>query len=592
MTKCFLGNKIYLDNANIMLYYGLVCTKCVAILGVRDKEMKKRSFKLISITIVMVIFCTIIFASCGEKPPANNNYTIQYTDDSGTHQIAVTTGMPYSINAIPYREGYVFTGLFDAEVGGTKYVSSDGASIAPFTDGKNIVLFPQFAAKEYTIVLDYQGAAVTGSRELIVSYNSKLPELPKSLSSPHKEFVGWFTDINCEGTQIADKYGLIPVVSVLNEENFDLSGEYVYLYAGFEAEKFTVTCCFLEGMDTEDVQIEYGTPADKIVPKTRVNDLAPLTWSKTKGGEIWNGKVERDMVLYAVEYAPIIEFDSNGGKAVKPIVARKGSNIYLPTPTKDLAEFAYWEDMRGNKYTSNTMPSTSISLKAVYNAKLVFDENGGSNVKDISGEVGSALTLPTPTKEGFIFAGWYTQDKMKYESTSMPLMGIKLKAGWYETLKANKVFLKDGEESSLIYDKSPKFYTKYVIYFNEEIPGMDWSSSTNVKLTFHANIKHDVDSPSVSTSTYATKEHFYFYSQKNASDAYLLDKCVVDHGNGQTKESYTEVTFDTQLNIKNGQIYIALCADKYGQYHYSYVGWRMTNFWCDIEYPDTNNLYL
>ena len=366
--------------------------------------MKKKYLIALCMVIVMLVSCMAFFVGCDKNTPEDTTpkeYTIQYTDDSGTHQITVTAGMPYSLEVIPERTGYVFAGLFDAEVGGTQYVSSTGASISPFNDGKNIVLFPQFRAKDYTVILDYQGSTVTGGRQFTVAYGSSLPELPKNLTAEHKEFVGWYTQANCEGTQVADKFGLIPVVSVLNDTNFDLSGEYVYLYAGFEVEKFTVTCCFEAGMDTEDVKVEYDTPVNQIVPNTRVNGQAPLTWSKTQGGEVFNGKVTGDMVLYAVEYAPVIELDSNGGSKVKPVVARAGATISLPTPTKEMAKFAYWEDMQGNKFTSATMPNKSLSLKAVWQAKLVFDENGGSDVDDISVAAGNKIILPTPEKDGF-----------------------------------------------------------------------------------------------------------------------------------------------------------------------------------------------
>ncbi len=419
--------------------------------------MKKRGFTAVCAVLAMLFFCTAFFAGCDNTLDDAKEYTIQYTDDSGTHQITVTSGMPYSLDVIPQKTGYVFTGLYDAEVGGTQYVSANGASVSPFTDKKNMVLFPQFKAKDYTVILDYQGSAVTGGRQFTVPYGSSLPELPKNLTGEHKVFSGWYTKANCEGVQVADAYGLIPVVSVLNDTNFDLSGEYVYLYAGFEGEKFTVTCCFETGMDTEELQIEYGTPVSQIVPKTRVNGNAPLTWSKTQDGEAWNGKVESDMVLYALEYAPVIELDSNGGGKVNPVVARAGATISLPTPTKDMSKFAYWEDMQGNKYTSTTMPSKSISLKAVWQAKLVFDENGGSDVDDISVTAGEKITLPTPEREGFIFAGWYTTEKEQYTSTTMPSTGVKLKAGWYKSKEKTKIVVNSSEniEWNLRYNRSP-----------------------------------------------------------------------------------------------------------------------------------------
>lgn len=539
--------------------------------------MKKRGLMSICVVIAMLISCMAFFAGCDNNTPADTTpkeYTIQYTDDSGTHQITVTAGMPYALDVVPEKTGYTFAGLFDAEVGGTQYISSTGASLSPFTDGKNMVLFPQFKAKDYTVILDYQGAAVTGVRQLTVAYGSSLPELPKNLTGEHKEFAGWYTKANCEGTQIADEYGLVPVVSVLNDTNFDLSGEYVYLYAGFEIEKFTVTCCFEAGMDTEDLQVEYGTPANQIVPKTRVNGNAPLTWSKTQGGEVWNGKVEDDMVLYAVEYAPVIELDSNGGNKVNSVVARAGSTIALPTPTKDMAKFAYWEDMQGNKYTSTTMPSKSISLKAVWQAKLVFDENGGSEVDDISVAAGNKITLPMPEREGFIFAGWYTAEKEQYTSTTMPAVGIALKAGWY-TQKEKTVVLTEANASRTWangWDIRQPRIDKNACY---EINVNEFANGSNINVRAELYIKVKSDKASVRNNLYVN-----FYSQKQVSTNYLLKTSNM----GEFIDSYKQFSITVNFTVKENFFAVFYCSlDKY-----TYA----SDCYYNIYYPDTTNLYL
>ena len=121
---------------------------------------------------------------------ASTSYIIQYTDNTGTYNIEVTPGVPYSMPNIPQKEGYEFTGLYDAETGGTQYVNAQGTSLSPFTDNKNIVLFAQFRAKKYTIVLDYQGAAVSDVRELQVAYGSRISTLPTGLVMDHKVFSG------------------------------------------------------------------------------------------------------------------------------------------------------------------------------------------------------------------------------------------------------------------------------------------------------------------------------------------------------------------------------------------------------------------
>lgn len=523
----------------------------------------------------MSIICTVVLAACdlkgGDNDDTPKEFVIQYTDDAGTHQINVTDGMPYTLDVIPERKGYTFEGLFDAEVGGTQYVSAKGASLSAFTDKKNLVLFPQFKAKEYNVVLDYQGAAVTSIRQLTVSYNAKFPELPKNLTNEHKTFTGWYTKPNCEGVQIADQWGLIPAVDVLNDKNFDLSGEYVYLYAGFEAEKFNVTCCFENG-ETEVVQVDYDTPVSQIVPKKRVDGKAPITWSKSQNGEIFNGTITDDGVLYAVEYAPVIELDSNGGNKVTPIVAREGSTIALPTPTKDMAKFAYWEDMQGNEYTSTTMPSNSISLKAVWQAKIVFDENGGTDVDDISTSAGTSITLPSPEKEGFIFAGWYTEDKQQYTSTTMPSNGIKLKAGWYKEKESIVVVYTGDSRYSVNNHNNWEMYNSLTIDCSKFLP-----SDFNGTIRLDAHIKAYNNAASLSDPQIL---YFAYYSTDTVSESYK----IFEHSFRITSQKYEDFTFSKTISMNGNKLYGASKGSAYWFY--------MSDYSVKVTYPDTANLYL
>ena len=394
--------------------------------------------------------------------------------------------------------------------------------------------------------------------------------MPKNLAVEHKEFAGWYTKANCEGTQIADQYGLIPLVSVLNEQNFDLRSGSITLYAGFEAEKHTLTFCFEAGMDTEEVKVPYNTSISEVVPTTRVNGNAVLTWSKTQGGEVWNGKVTDDMVLYAVEYAPVIELDANGGKEVTPVVARAGSTIALPTPTKDLAKFSYWEDMSGNKYTSTKMPSSSISLKAVWQGKLVFDENGGTDVDDISVAAGNKITLPMPEKYGFIFAGWYTADKEQYTSTTMPSAGIALKAGWYKELTEQHVVIASTDYNSSWGRKTPSTSSLCYTFYH----GNYFERGKAVTITLELHVKLKTGSSSAQTA------YLDIYSQKQISTTYLLTTKSFSNVTNAYKEYSTSVTLTISDDI--------------------YICWYSTSndytYLCDyyrvLHYPDTAKLYL
>ena len=517
----------------------------------------------------------------GTSSVAPKTYTIQYTDDAGTHTLEVEDGSPYSLESIPRREGYDFIGLFDAEAGGTQYVLANGSSVSPFTDKQNMVLFPQYKAKQYTVILDYGGAAITGERQVEVSYGESLPELPKNLTLDHSTFSGWYTAANCGGVQVADEYGLVPVVSVVNSDNFDLTGEYITLYAGFETETFTVTFNFGNGIQPEEMQIAYNTPISQVVPETRNSDgKAVLSWSKTSSGDqIFTGNITDDTVLYAVEWAPVIELDPNGGETIAPVVAREGTTVALPTPVRENYKFLHWETMSGEEANITKMPADGAQLKAVWQAMLVFDENGGTTVQDISQEAGTAITLPTPEKEGFIFAGWYTADKNKYETSSMPAIGIALKAGWYE-VKDETIYIVSG-------DNECKFDGTGEIKMREDLT-IDLSDI--IPNNFRGNIQISV-SMLVGSTTYqivdSDKITLYYYSEDVVSE----NKLLYSYSCTDITGTYERYEFDFSAELSGNILYTAVMGQKADSWTVT-SKYFIRDYYVIITYPDTSNLYL
>lgn len=553
---------------------------------------KKRFVGLVSVALAMAMLCSLFLSGCGLFGGDNNNddnnnnttpteYTIQYTDDVGTHTLTVADGATYALEVLPERTSYDFIGLFDAEVGGMQYVSANGSSLAPFTDKKNMVLFPQFSAKEYTIVLDYQGAAVTGQHSLIVKYDEKLPELPKNLSKEHSVFAGWYTEENCGGTQVADAYGLIPDKSTLNDSLFDIdsAGEYLYLYAGFDVETFKVTFNFGSGIPAEEMEVEWNTPISEVVPETRNSEgQAVLSWSKTSsGGQIFMGNITDDTVLYAVEWAPVIELDLNGGEGRNAVVAREGATVALPTPVRENYKFLHWETMSGEEANITKMPANGTQLKAVWQAMLVFDENGGTEVNDISQEAGTAITLPTPEKEGFIFAGWYTADEEKYTATSMPAASVLLKAGWYKA-KEMTLDYASGNETKFV-DSEGTFFTVDLVKFDNEV---DFSGSHLVTVSgqFMADQR---STENIMTDGWHNLTVGLYKATDFGTIYELTNTWYFPHGNIPT---YQKRTFNATVQIEDGKFYIGMIATNYID------SVKIQEFYVAIIYPDTTNLYL
>ncbi|MBO5338529.1 MAG: InlB B-repeat-containing protein [Clostridia bacterium] len=406
--------------------------------------MKKKLF-IFSIIAVLIVFL-VVLTSCGEDDNSNTNtstqdtqeYTIQYTDDTGVQKLTVKGGEQYALKVIPERNGYEFTGLFDSPSGGTQYISAQGTSLSKFNDKKDIVLFPQFKAKEYKLYLDYQGAPVTQSREIEVSYDYELKSLPLDLKIENMVFVGWFTEPNGEGNQVANANGTISKNAKITEKTFDLTEPdgYITLYAYFKTVEHTVTFYIGSSSLPEEVKVEHGTYIQEIQIDAEEEGKKVLSWSKTKNdttkSNIFEGKILEDMILYSCEFAPYIEFETNGGEAINNIIAPAGQDIYLPTAYRNNYKFMGWIDKDSNPYTNETMPSENIKLTAVWQPMLVFDETGGDDVVDIALNEGEELELPATQKAGYIFAGWYTQDNVKFIETKMPSTSVVLKAGWYK----------------------------------------------------------------------------------------------------------------------------------------------------------------
>ena len=87
-----------------------------------------------------------------------------------------------------------------------------------------------------------------------------------------------------------------------------------------------------------------------------------------------------------------------------------------------------------------------------------FDTNGGSKLASQRVKRNSVITEPTaPTKEGFDFAGWYTDKelKTKYNFSAKVTKSMTLYAAWTEKdNSANQIILTIGEKKALVFGKT------------------------------------------------------------------------------------------------------------------------------------------
>jgi uncharacterized repeat protein (TIGR02543 family) len=134
-----------------------------------------------------------------------------------------------------------------------------------------------------------------------------------------------------------------------------------------------------------------------------------------------------------------ISFNSNGGSSVPNITTLPGNAVSVPTaPTRPGYTFDGWFVDRNftQPYTFTTMPEASITLFAKWTAltfTVTFFTNGGNEIASISRDTDQSLSLPAaPTKTGYTFDGWYTNEALtnRLTATKMTPYNLTLYAKW------------------------------------------------------------------------------------------------------------------------------------------------------------------
>lgn len=121
-----------------------------------------------------------------------------------------------------------------------------------------------------------------------------------------------------------------------------------------------------------------------------------------------------------------------GNVTVEPTTEQKGTMVYTCTVCRREKTESINELVVGTEYT------------------ITFDSKGGSAVQPIKASAGAAITAPTdPTKDGFVFAGWYestdggtTLSDMAFSFSYMPARVFTLYAKWATADIKGKTFKK------------------------------------------------------------------------------------------------------------------------------------------------------
>ncbi|MDR0883209.1 MAG: InlB B-repeat-containing protein [Oscillospiraceae bacterium] len=205
------------------------------------------------------------------------------------------------------------------------------------------------------------------------------------------------------------------------EKRSDKTGSYSFTLS----KEFTVNFNANGGTAVAAKNIAQNTAIGTLPSSTRTGYTFKGWYTAKTGGTKINKdtKVTKNITYYAQWTAKkfTVTYSANGGKIGTATSAKKSvtyaSKYVLPTaPKRTGYKFAGWYTAKtgGTKVTASTVVklSKNQTLYAHWTANkytVTFNANGGSAVKAKSISYNTAVgALPTPTRKGYKFSGWYT----------------------------------------------------------------------------------------------------------------------------------------------------------------------------------------
>ena len=314
----------------------------------------------------------------------------------------------------------------------------------PFTITENTSFTAIWNPNENNIIFDGNGATSGEMANQLVHTDEKAPLKTNVFIKSGYAFIGWATLQHGEA-----------VYEDGAEYTMGTDSSYT-LYAVWSAN--TNTLCF-EGNNADSGEMQsYSLKTDEAftLPENAfVREYYNfIGWATQQdGGVIYqNGDryfmgSDSENTLYAV-WSPInytINYYMDGGtnNAQNPsFYTVESETVVLSEATKTGYTFIGWYS--DNEFSAPIMQieaqncaEVSVYAKFTINQyTFVFESNGGTEFAPVTQDYNSALVLPQPQKEGYIFKGWYFDSKLEDECAvnEMPAYDSMLYAKWARTV--------------------------------------------------------------------------------------------------------------------------------------------------------------
>gem|GEM_PF-1107914 len=331
-----------------------------------------------------------------------NSYCVTFHHNNGTNNTTTSVEFNSSITEPNVsRLGYKLDGWYLEDSFTTKW---DFNNPMPAND---IDLYAKWNLDAYTIKLH------NGSDVQSISYNITQDVSLPSASKEGYTFNGWFE----QNSQAAFEY--IKGTTVGNKD----------LYAVWQINQYTITFESNDGSPVKNITEDYGSEITKPTDPTKTGYTFGgwFTDNGTFNNEYSFTTIPaKNITLYAKWTAKSynVTFHCNNGIDNTTTSVEFDNLVAEP---KNVSRLGYTLDgwYSDESFTTiwdfnaDKMPAENIDLYAKWTLityKISFNLAGGpGSIQDMDYTVEISITLPTPTREGYVFMGWYENDgKFEY----------------------------------------------------------------------------------------------------------------------------------------------------------------------------------
>jgi uncharacterized repeat protein (TIGR02543 family) len=335
-----------------------------------------------------------------------NQYSITFDSNEGTSVETIT--QDYNSKVVkpeePEKEGHTFAGWYLDEEFTQEYVFD----LMPL---ENLTVYARWLVNPYRFTLNLNGGI--GITEIYDSFGVELEE-----PIPTREgytFGGWYLDIG-----FTQEY----TFSTMPSEN-------ITLYAKWLLNPHTITLLLNGGEGLTEIYDSYGVTLEEPIPTREGYSFDGWYLDEEFIQEyIFSTMPASNITLYAkwIINQYTITFETNGGTNIEAITQDYNTTVEERSePERDGYTFSGWyiDSSLLTPYVFSTMPAENITLYAkwstiTYNIDYILDggNNNSSNPSGYTIET-TTFTLNNPTKEGYTFLGWYTEDTYSNELTEV-----------------------------------------------------------------------------------------------------------------------------------------------------------------------------